>query len=285
MRYRLIALDLDGTLLNPEGQVSAANRAAIARAQAAGAIVVPCTGRSWRESRGVLAEVPGLELGVFITGALVTEMSTGRSIDLAEMEPHLVHELIQVLGREPEAVLVYREFEQAGHDYLVTGQGELTANTRWWFDVTGAQVHENRVPTVDQLHYSVRVGMVVSGRRLAPLIELLKDRFSDRIYQHAFGALPSPDPDESLHVLEAFGAGVDKWRGLRFLADHYGIPHGQIAAIGDQVNDLAMLRGAGCSVAMANGVAEAKAAARHLTASNAEDGVAQAIDRMLAGAW
>lgn len=285
MRYRLIALDLDGTLLNPEGQVSAANRAAIARAQAAGAVVVPCTGRSWRESKGVLAEVPGLKLGVFVTGALVTEMHSGQSIDLAEMEPHLVHQMVQVLGREPEAVLVYREYSQAGHDYLVTGQGELTANTRWWFEVTGARVYEDRSPGVEDLHYSVRVGMVAGGRRMGALTDLLQARFSDRIHLHAFAALPSPDPDESLNVLEVFAAGVDKWRGLRFVADHYGIPYSQVAAIGDQVNDLAMLRGAGCSVAMANGVAEAKATARHITASNAEDGVAQAIDRMLAGEW
>ncbi|MFW6060966.1 MAG: HAD family hydrolase, partial [Phycisphaeraceae bacterium] len=177
MKYRLIGIDLDGTLLNSRGRISDANRAAIAAAQDAGVLVVPCTGRGWREAYLPLRDVPSLELGVFITGAMVAEIATGQSVDFAVIEPHLALALVEQLRREPEAVLVYREPALAGHDYLVTGEGELTANTEWWFQATGANVHFQRHVTADDLHHALRVGMVASGERLPTLSQQVEQAF------------------------------------------------------------------------------------------------------------
>src|ERR1700722_17190696 len=109
MPYRMIGIDLDGTLLDRHGAASKANIAAIAAAQAAGVLVVPCTGRSWNESRPALVPVPGLTWGVFTGGAWVAEVDSGRSVDLAVIEPHLVKELVDALADLPEAVLVFQD--------------------------------------------------------------------------------------------------------------------------------------------------------------------------------
>ena len=286
MRYRLLAIDLDGTLLNPQGEVSDANRHALAAAREAGAMVVPCTGRSWREGRLALDGVPGLEWGVFVTGATVAELATGRSVDFACFEPHAAFRLVEALSGAEEAVLVFREHERAGHEYLVTGAGELPENTRWWFELTGAIVHEQPKVTTDDLHDCLRVGMVTNGDRVDALRTHLQASCGDIAHIHSFCGIHDPDaPAHSVHILEAFPLGVDKWRGIRFLADRHGIPHHEVACIGDEINDLSMLEAAGLGVAMDNAIDAAKQHADRITRSNAHDGVAHAIDQMLAGRW
>ncbi len=160
MIYRLIGIDLDGTLLDRHGEVSKANLAAIAAAQVAGVLVVPCTGRAWSESRAMLAGIPGLDRGVFVGGAVVNHIATGQSLDLAIIEPHLALELVNFLYDVPEAVLVFQDAAMTGSDYLVTGKGTLSSNTRWWFEKTGAKPRFKRAVTLEDLHHTCRVGIV-----------------------------------------------------------------------------------------------------------------------------
>lgn len=285
MRYKLIGIDLDGTLLDPHGKPSEATLAAVQAAQEAGALVVPCTGRGWRESVQVLRPVPGLELGVFVTGASIARIDTGESLDFSVLEPHLVEELVAFLIDEPDAVLLYREASLAGHDYLVTGHGELSPQTEHWFQVTGANVHFQRDLTQDDMHHTLRVGMVVPQMRLHALEAKVRQAFADRVLLHHFRAMETTDPDQNVHVMEIFPRGVDKWQGLRWIAREHNIASDAIAAIGDEVNDLSMLRGAACGIAMGNAVDAARDAANHITQTNAEEGVARAIERMLDGRW
>jgi len=284
MRYELLGIDLDGTLLDGSGRVSAANRDAIAAAQRAGCTVVPCTGRGWREAWPALVDVPGLDVGVFITGAVVSEIATGQSIDFAVIEPHLALELVEHMRREPEAVLVYREPNLAGHDYMVTGDGSLSPNTEWWFQHTGANVHFQKHVTVNDLHHALRVGLVAESDRLPALSQRIADTFGARVQLHHFEALQR-DKQECVHVLEVFAAGVDKWRGLTWLADERGIGRSRIAAIGDEINDVSMIDHAACGIAMGNCIDAVRDVADYVTAPNTEDGVAQAIYKLIDDEW
>ncbi|MEX0653347.1 MAG: HAD family hydrolase [Phycisphaeraceae bacterium] len=285
MKYRLVGIDLDGTLLDAHGNVSEENRRAIAAAHEAGAMVVPCTGRGWCEARPILADVEGLDVGVFVTGASIVRMNTGESLDFSVIEPHLALELVRFLQNEPEAVLVYREASLAGHDYLITGKGSLTPTTQWWFEVGEMTVHFQRDVELDDLHHSLRVGLAAPGRRLPDLERRLREAFGDRVLLHHFEAVAQPNPDEAVHILEIFARGVDKWHGLSWLAIQHDIAPEQVAALGDEINDLSMLKAAGCGVAMGNAIDAAKACANHVTATNREHGVAVALQRMLNGEW
>ena len=86
------------------------------------------------------------------------------------------------------------------------------------------------------------------------------------------------------HFLEFQAATASKWRAVSTLARRRGIPPGQIVAIGDDENDISMLRGAGLGVAMANADEPVRRAADLVTASNDDDGVARVIERILTGA-
>lgn len=281
----MIAIDLDGTLLDRRGQVSQENLAAIAKAQRAGVMIVPCTGRGWREARAVLQRLSGVEVGVFVTGAVVSQIQSGQSLDLAMIEPHLAMQLVRFLDHLPEAVLVFRESSLCGHDYLVTGKGTLTAATQWWFEMTGATVHFQEAVTTTDMHHTLRVGTVASPQRIERLGQQLREAFADQVFIQSFEAVTSSDPTRSVHILEIFASGVDKWRGLSWIADQHGIEASQIAAIGDQSNDLAMLDSAGCGIAMGNAVEAAKSVSDHETLDCDQHGVAYAIEQLLAGQW
>src|SRR5690606_34357223 len=175
-------VDLDGTLLDTRGRLSAGNLAALRRAQDAGMLVVPCTGRAWRESHRALAEAAHLGLGVFVTGAAISEMPTGRSLDVSGIEPELAMQIVELLHDFPEAVLVFRDAQHAGHDYLVTGRGKLTGNTQWWFDYTRSTVHYQQALCADDLKHTLRVGMIAGGERMAYVIPQLQATFGERIF-------------------------------------------------------------------------------------------------------
>lgn len=285
MRYRMLALDLDGTLLDERGRVSVRNLAAVRRAQEAGLMVVPCTGRGWPESRMALDDVPGLEMGVFVTGAVVNDMATGLAHDLAVVEPHVALELVEFLYDLPEAVLLFRDRNCVGHDYLVTGRGSLTGNTEWWFKNARLTVGFIARPTAEDLHHTLRVGVVANASRMATITPWVHERFGDQVFMHSFPGVPMPDPEDTMHVLEIFASGVDKWRGLQWIAQQRGFAEDQIIAIGDSINDVSMVRSAGLSIAMGNAIEELRAAAHHTTGPNTADGVADAIDHILAGHW
>lgn len=285
MKYRMLGLDLDGTLLAKDGSLSVQNIDALGRAMAAGLRVVPCTGRAWRESRMVLEQLPALDYGVFVGGAMVCEPASGRSIDLAAMEPALALRLIEHLADFPEAVLVYQDVALAGCDYLIAGRGRVTDNTQWWFEITEAVLRECREPTLDDLHHTLRVGLVAPGFRIKPAEAGVAEAFAGQVLVQSFEAVQTPDPMENVHVLEIFAAGVDKWRGLQWVARRHGIRPEQVAVIGDEINDLAMLAAAGCGIAMGNAIEPVKQIADHVTLHCDEHGVAHAIDRLLAGEW
>ena len=285
MKYRLLALDLDGTLLGPDGRVSPANAAAVRRAQEAGVRVVPCTGRAWHESRAPLAALEGLDLGVFVSGASINHVPTGELHGDAPLPRDMALDLVRLLEDSPDAVLVFHEVQKAGHHYLVTGRGRLRENTRWWFELTRAIVRHEAEVHEGLMEHALRVGVAGGPGYLREAGERVAKRFGPGVAVHAFEAIQKPDPQESVHILEVFAPGVDKWSGLMRIAQRHGIEAGEVAAIGDEVNDLPMLRSAGCAVAMANAIPAALEQADHVTRANHEDGVAHAIDRLLAGEW
>ncbi len=281
----MIAIDLDGTLLNQHVRISQRNIDAVKKAQDAGVLIVPCTGRAWRESIGPINGMPPPPVGIFVNGAVVTEIPSAESFNLAVIDPGLVSQVIGILYDEPEAVLVFREGNLAGYDYLVTGRGELAPNSTWWFRTSNARVHYLSDPSTDDLLHCLRISIVAVQPRIVQIIDRLDRQYGHQLSMHHFPVVQLPSDREVLHVLEIFTAGVDKWRGVNWIAERYQIDIAEIAAIGDQVNDLTMIQNAGCGIAMGNAVESIKAAADHITLDNESDGVAQAIDQVLDGVW
>src|SRR5918993_5276283 len=119
-QYRMIAIDLDGTLLSPRGEVTPRVKAAVHRALDAGLLVCFATGRNWTESRTVLDAVEHYDSAVFVGGAMVVDTKNEVVLHRMMMQPDLARELCTHLEAAGHAVLALQDTTTAGFDYLVT---------------------------------------------------------------------------------------------------------------------------------------------------------------------
>ncbi len=286
MRYRLIGLDLDGTLLNRRGRISAENLAAIVKAHDAGVMVVPCTGRSWQESHlAIDALIGGAEVGVFVTGAMVNDLRSGQTLDVITLAPDLVRDITLAMQAAGEPILLLRDRWKTGHDYLVTGPGRLADNTHRWFVTHEVPVEHVRELRAEHYQHVMRIGVVTGHEQAQAMQQVISGRFADVVQVHHFPAVHLERAVLHLDILEVFARGVDKWRGMMWVADKHNIAPEQIAVMGDQINDLEMMKQAGCRIAMGNAVDALKKHAHHITLDCDEHGVAHAIECLLAGKW
>lgn len=292
-RYDLLAIDLDGTLLCPRGRVSPANLDAINDARRAGMMVTICTGRGLVECRHFTDQIGQVDPVAVAGGAMLACPVTGRTLHRFPMDSGLVERIVNLLAAQGHAVLVLKDPHAAGHDYVVVSQrGEegLDPVTRWWF----AQM---KVPVKIVARFdedpnpsdTVRVGVCGPKHLTALVADLVRERFEDEtIVQHFQAVVPRPegdDPDGHTLILEVFDKAANKWAAIEWLARSRAIRPDRIAAIGNDINDVAMLQRAALGVAMGNAIPEAKAASHRHTLCNENDGVAHAIERILAGDW
>jgi len=299
-RYDLIAIDLDGTLLCPRGTISEANAAAIARAKKAGLRVTVCTGRGYNECKHYTREIGQTDPVIVAGGAILSDAATGRTIHRFPMRHELVGRLVQRLTSHGHAALVLKDpcglqdsGLEKGHDYLIVspaGESAIDPITRWWFEEHEIRFHVVPSLTHDEHpEHTVRVGVCgTRGRTQAAADELVRD-FAEEVVFHHFGAVVPGDngrnPDDQVVILEAFDRSVNKWAAIQWMAQRYGIAPSRIAAIGNDVNDVVMLERSALGIAMENAIPEAKAAAKRHCRANDADGVAHAIDMILAGEW
>ena len=264
--YRLIALDIDGTLIGPDGRVSPANREAIARARAAGMKVVLCTGRSWQESEDVADQAGCDRVLVCQGGAALADLGLRRNPRRWDMPRETGLALVERLEREELGLMLF-----AGEELLVNPKGDEIFRT-----YPSAGFH--RCKRVEGSPGAVleREGLPLSKIYAQGAPETFPPLLAE-LGEYADVELTSSAP----YNFEIVPAGVDKGTGLAALAGGLGIALEECAAIGDSDNDRGMLTAVGMPIAMGNATEAIRALARRITASNREDGVARAIDRLL----
>jgi Cof subfamily protein (haloacid dehalogenase superfamily) len=274
--YKLIAIDLDGTLLCPAGTVSDRVREAIHRALKAGLLVCFATGRNFTESCSILESVGHFDTAVFVGGAMVVDTKQRVTLHRTMMAPELARDVCDLLESMGQAALALQEQGHNGLDYLVTDNVELNEATRQWMTVTKATVH--RHPRLGRYshNHTIRVGIVAKPEDAARAKAAIEQRFGDRVVCHTLSVSAY-----GVDVLEVFDPAVNKWQGILHVAERHGILPEQIIAIGDDVNDLPMIRNAGLGVAMGNARPEIKAAARRVIGRNDEDGLAEFLEELI----
>ena len=294
-RYDMLALDLDGTVLDPTSRVRPAVAEAIGRARDAGMLVAICTGRGLPESREALDAIGQTDPVIVAGGSIIADPRTGRTLHRFPMHPTLTNRLTERLLSRGHPVLVLKDPDAAGFDYLVvTGRRRLVLDpvTQWWFEEMAVSIRlATSLERDPHPEHTVRVGVCAHSSELDELERLVRADFEDTVTVHNFPAVVAPDDATHwaggavAHILECFDARADKWNAVRRLAAERGIETARIAAIGDQINDVSMIRGAGLGIAMGNAIEPVREAAVQVTRSNAEDGVAHAIGMVLAGEW
>ncbi len=275
-QVKLVAIDLDGTLLRPDASVSVRTRAAVHAAVASGIKVVFATGRNYTESRRILEEVGHRDMCVFVSGAIVMDVCRGEVVHRMMMHGDLAREVSALIEGAGHAALALQDHDSPVSDYIATSGIELNDATRSWMNVTAAKV-ELVGRLADHPHpCTLRVGLVASREETARIERLMQARFGDRLIVHSLYV-----PAYEVEVLEAFDPAVNKWQGVLHVARRCGITPSEIAAVGDDVNDLSMIVNAGLGAAMGNAKPQVIAAAKRVLRPNSEDGLAEFLEQLV----
>jgi len=267
MKYKMIVLDLDGTLTNNKKEITPRTKQALMQAQAAGVHVVLASGRP---TYGIvpLAE----ELKLKDNGGYILAFNGGKIIDCTNNEVLFEQKLDEQL-----VPILFQETKKAGMEIL-TYQGEGIAATNKDDEYVQHEAFINKMPVMqyddflNQLVYPINKCLIVGDP--TPLHEL-ELRLTKEL-EGKMDVYRSAD-----FFLECVPLGIDKARSLDRLISSLRISREEVIACGDGYNDLSMIRFAGLGIAMANAAKDIQSEADFVTFSNEEDGVAHVIERFI----
>ena len=266
---RIIALDLDGTLLDSDKNLSEANRAALAAVAAKGILVVPTTGRFFGMMPPAVRDLPFVRYAITVNGAQVYDRET----DTAIVREELPLEQALAIMRYLDGFDVIYDCYQDNWGRMTQSMQEKAAEYAQCPHYT-KMIREFRKPYPDVKAYLAEQGHDVQKIMLFARDPAVRDAIAADVPRHFDGLAVS---SSTFNNLEFNAASAHKGRALERFAEHFGWTLANCMAFGDGLNDLSMVRMAGTGVAMANAAPEVLAAADYVTLSNDEDGVAAAL--------
>jgi Cof subfamily protein (haloacid dehalogenase superfamily) len=287
---RLIAIDIDGTLLNPEFQISAVDLAALRRAHAEGVEVILVTGRRHIFALPI-AEQLGFDLWLISSNGAITRSLAGETFHRDLLPRETCREVVQIMREfRGQTVLTFDtdglRRDRAGHD-------------RSRDDTSGTIVIER----LDQLEGSIQ-RWLEKNRRYIEFVIPIEDALTTDPVQAMFcgpiahmqrvlevlagcglpvTVLRTEYPSRNLSIVDVLNDGCSKGQALARWASYRRVTPGQVMAIGDNYNDIEMLAFAGYPFIMGNASEELRGRGWRLTRSNAESGVAAAVEHVLYG--
>lgn len=277
MRYRLLALDVDGTLLDPTGVLRPTVCDAVRAVHQRGLRVMLCTGRRFRTAQPI-AQALQLDGPIVVhNGALVKDVATGHTLQQQSLPAMLYQQALDLL-RSASTPMAYVDALHARID-IVTEPVERAHPFQQEYlsaHLTACQIVEDM--TQSPAHGVLRMGVMADTPRLEALYPLVQTRVGTQGRVHLL-----MNKNYQGSILEVLRAGVSKWQALAQIAQASGIAPAEILAVGDDHNDIDMLCHAGMGIAMGNAPDTVKAAAHAVTGSNAEDGLVQALERYCDG--
>lgn len=270
---RLIAFDLDETLLNAEKILTARNRAALERAADKGILIVPTTGRLFKGIPAEIRDFPFLRYAVTINGAAVFDVTTGEKLYSAEIPLDDAIEIMSYLDQFPIIYDCYQD-NTGWMTRTMWEQAEVYAPNAYYV----RSIRTNRAPVPDLKEFLKERGSSVQKIQLFALDPVLRTTLLQEIPRRFANLAVSSSVTRNVEINHK---DANKGAALLALASHLGLDRSQVMAFGDGLNDVSMIRAAGIGVAMQNAVEEVKAAADLITGSCEDSGVAQTIEKIL----
>ncbi len=262
--YRLVALDVDGTLLDPSHNLTPRTRDVVRAAHRRGAVISLATGKLLASVRPLLEELGVGGLHITCNGAALMDAATGMPVAAWSLsDAHIEMALAAIHDLAPEMAIAW-----------YTTDAIYTDAPHGLLDETLAAYHEPSVRHVARLDHTLPppLKFLMTGDHDSLL--RLRDGLSARISSHMTVTRTTAD------FVEVMAPGVSKGVALRELAARLDIPHEATVAMGDGENDISLLDAAGLSIAMGNSMPALFPHAAQTTLSNADDGVAHALERL-----
>jgi Cof subfamily protein (haloacid dehalogenase superfamily) len=263
---RLVATDLDGTLLRDDGTVSRRTIGAVRAAQEAGIYVIPITGRPPRITWDVAKEAGLGPIGVCSNGAALVDTCSMEVIEVQTMQVEVTAQLVTVVREVfPGAVFAVEEMESFTHE-----TGFMEANWNW----------ADSCEQVDDIIHAVtsRCIKLVVRRPGWPAADLLA-RLQSQLFESAH--LSATATSSGLDWVEMAPPGITKAHAVQRVCERMGFRLSEVLAIGDNYNDLTVLASVGRAAAPANAIPEVLAIVQQILPSNEDDGVAQLLESLV----
>jgi Cof subfamily protein (haloacid dehalogenase superfamily) len=285
MAISLLALDLDGTLLDSSGRISERNRIAIDSAREQGVRVALVTGRRFRDSRPVALEL-GLDVPLIShNGALTKHAATLQTVSVLPLPLAAAREALRVGRKAGADALLSDDHEGLGvlvYDHIRDENSPAHKYIAWARRIHGEEEGANAVRQVASLedyldHDPVHLAFSGGCEEMDHLEQILKSELGSTVK-----LLTTKYLEQDFTLLDIVNPAASKGAGVAAAAAELGASRDEIMAIGDNYNDLEMLLFAGVGVVMANApLSLREIAGLHPTASNREDGVALAIEKFI----
>ncbi len=263
--YRLLAIDLDGTLLTPlpHKHITPRTYTALRKAVDAGMVIVIATGQTISVLQSVCSDLPLSAPQIIENGAIIADIHTGIIFHEQLIPPDLILPALAAL----RTLGLYRAYHTLYRVYV----DKDTPRARNWYRPPVPPVIE--VEDVANLYplSCIKVAGIGAENTLRDKRRELERIFDGKLYV----------AQSSFDIIELLHPDVSKGNALSVIANDLHIKPDEIVAFGDNHNDIGMLQFAGLGVAMGNAHEEVKVAADYVTISNAEDGVAVVIEDLV----
>jgi Cof subfamily protein (haloacid dehalogenase superfamily) len=275
MPIKLLALDIDGTLLTPHGEITPRNSAAINSARQSGVQIVLVTGRRFNSARELAQRIDMAAPLISHNGALTKNVETLETLDYHPLDIGIARAIID-FGRGCGVDMICCDDPDGLGKMVIEGVSDENKSLRRYLDKyrDSVSVVSDLLEYVD--HSPIQI--MFSGRcdPMDDYAARLKAAMGQRIqlFKTRYRAA-------DLTILDALSLTASKGASLETIAKKHGVARDEIMAVGDNHNDLTMLRYAGLGVVMANAEDELKRMGFASTSSNEEDGVAEAIERYI----
>ena len=264
---RLIVSDFDGTLLNSRYTVSARVRAAIDEYVSCGGIFVVCTGRMLKSILPRVRELRLKGLVVAYQGSVIAEIESGKLLRNNTLSVDEGAEICAYVEKHNYTCNTYADEVL----YTTIAKGDKGLNN--YETITGVKAVNVEMPMslfVKKNSLTCnKITCLVNPNKREQLFKLLQAEFNDRFDVTCSAAV----------LVEISPKGDDKGAALKYMADYFGIDLSSTVAIGDNLNDLSMIKTASVGVAVGNAVDELKKQADYVAVSNDEDAVAEIIEK------
>lgn len=272
MEIKLVVIDIDGTLLDSQGMLSNENKSAIQAAQEKNVKVVLCTGRPIRSAQYLLEKLDMLgkdDLIITSNGGLIQQAKTGQIIHEVTFnrdESLDIYRLGQKLKMPVTFIdldYVYEPEYPKGLDSIYTGGKASRENGLEFIEID-----------INNLPDPFKINQILMSRpadELDAVIPLIPPTYHKKY--NIYRSLP--------FILEYVPKHVDKGYSMKLVAELLGVKKEQIMSIGDQENDVPLVKNAGLGIAMNNAIEEVKEVADYITKSNDDFGVAHAIQKFI----
>lgn len=276
MKYKMIAMDMDGTLLTTDKQVSEKSKEVLRIATEAGIKLVVCTGRIFT-SAWTFADLIGTEAPIIASnGAYIREKDRDEVIYMKTLPKDDIYKVVETAKKYGFCPILFSA------DTIFTERVIFTAKI---YEKQNESLPEDRKvkiavtndlkKIIDENHEIILKVVVVSEMDEIEKLNKLRNEIANIVDASIVASMPNN--------FEIMSKGISKGNAVKILGDIYGISSEETICIGDNENDISMIEYAGCGVAMANGAEALKSIADYVTDTNDNDGVAKAIQKLVLG--